>query len=75
MQFDGDATVGIFRTHRIHLAHHGDAVTVIEVIVAVRARDTPCQRFSQLSLCHEPNICGGCDIVVDVTQMKRISLA
>jgi hypothetical protein len=75
MQLDGDAAVGILRTRRTHLAHHGDAVTVIEVIVAVRARDAPRQSFSQLSLCHEPNISGGCDIVVDISRNEaHISL-
>jgi hypothetical protein len=43
VQFDGDAAVGILRTHRVHIAHHGNAVTVIEIIVAVGARDAPRQ--------------------------------
>jgi hypothetical protein len=73
MKFDGDATIGILRTHRAHVAHHGNSVTVFEVIVTEGARNDPCQCFSQLGLCHEPNINGGCDIVVDVTRMRRIS--
>lgn len=72
MQFDRHAAVGILRTHRVHIAHHGNAVTVIEVIIAVRARDTPRKGFRQLSLCHESNINGGCDIMVDVTRVTRI---
>jgi hypothetical protein len=72
MQLDGDATVGIFSAQRIRVADHGDAVAVIEVIITVRARDAPLEYFRQLSLCHESNISGGCDIVVDDTRMTRI---
>jgi hypothetical protein len=66
MQLDGNAAIGVLRTHRTPLADHGNAVTVVKVIVAVRARDAPLEYLCQLSLCHESNINGGCDIMVDV---------
>jgi hypothetical protein len=47
-------------------------VTVVKVVVAVRARDAPLENFCQLGLCHESKISGGCDIMVDVTRMTRI---
>ena len=75
MQFDGNATVRVVRAQRIQVAHHGNPVAVIEVIVAARARVAPRQYFRQLCLCHGTNINGGCDIVVDVTQRRcRTSL-
>jgi hypothetical protein len=37
MQFDGDAAIGILRTRSTHLAHDGNAMAVIKVIITVRA--------------------------------------
>jgi hypothetical protein len=73
MQLSGDVTVGIFRTHRARVADHGDTVAMFKVVVAVGTRDDPCQCFRQLRLRHESKINGGCDIMVDVEQMRRIS--
>lgn len=72
MQLDRHAAVGILRTHRTPLVHHGHTVAVVKVVVAVRARDAPLENFCQLGLCHESKISGGCDIMVDVTRMTRI---
>ena len=72
MQFDRHAAVGILRTHRTPLVQHGHTVAVVKVVVAVRARDAPLENFCQLGLCHESKISGGCDIMVDMTRMRRI---
>lgn len=73
MQFDGHATIGIFGTRRIPIAHQRDTVAVFQFVVAVGARNIPRQYLSQLSLCHAPNINGGCDIVVDTARVRRLS--